>query len=152
MLKEKELSKLTEIAPAIHFHGAVSFEEIPSKYAQAAVCVFPSHMETQGLVAPEAMAMEKAVVFTKLGPGPETINDFETGLLCDPHSPEDISKKIIWAFSNKEKSTQIGKNARNFVLQKYSLQNIVQDNSTFFKTIILGNQDNTIIDNNANIL
>ena len=81
MLKEKELPQLGEIVKDIHFHGSVPYINIPRVYAEAAVCVFPSHMETQGLVAPEAMAMEKAVVFTKLGPGPEAIEEYKTGLL-----------------------------------------------------------------------
>ena len=37
----------------------LGFDEIPTRYAKATVCVFPSHMETLGLVALEAMAMEK---------------------------------------------------------------------------------------------
>src|SRR5690606_19762757 len=72
-LKEREITTIGEHAERITFHGAVGRSELRDAYASAAVCVFPSHMETQGLVAPEAMAMEKAVVFTKLGPGPETI-------------------------------------------------------------------------------
>lgn len=136
MLKNKELPQLGDIAKDIHFHGAVSYTNIPRVYGNAAVCVFPSHMETQGLVAPEAMAMEKVVVFTKLGPGPETIEDFKTGLLCDPYNPGDIADKIIWVLCNKEKGKEIGKAAREFVLKKYGLQHIVCQNIDFFKSLI----------------
>lgn len=135
MLTKKELSQLDNIVKDIHFHGAVAYTNIPAVYAGASVCVFPSHMETQGLVAPEAMAMEKAVVFTKLGPGPETIENYKTGLLCDPHSPENIAKKIIWFFSNKEKAELIAKTARVVALEKYGLYNIVHENITFYKKI-----------------
>ncbi len=137
MLKEKEISKFGETAQHVHFHGAIAYNEIPSKYAQAEVCVFPSHMETQGLVAPEAMAMEKAVVFTKLGPGPETITDYETGLLCDPHNPKDIADKISWFFLNQEKKRVIGNKASAFVMKKYGLNTIVNQNRFFFESIIL---------------
>jgi glycosyltransferase involved in cell wall biosynthesis len=135
MLQENELAKLGDFAAAIHFHGAIAYDEIPLAYAEATVCVFPSHMETQGLVAPEAMAMEKAVVFTKLGPGPETITNYETGLLCDPYDPNDIAEKILWVFSNKDKAQTMGKTARRFVLGKYGLENIVDQNIDFFKSI-----------------
>lgn len=91
MLQQTELPRLGIFAKEVIFHGAVSFAEIPNAYAKAAVCVFPSHMETLGLVAPEAMAMEKAVIFTKLGPGPEVISDGETGWLCNPHEPKEIA-------------------------------------------------------------
>ncbi len=134
-LKKNELLQLGKTANAIHFHGAISYELIPIKYAEAAVCVFPSHMETQGLVAPEAMAMEKTVVFTKLGPGIETISNFETGLLCDPLNPNEIAEKIIWVLSNKEKSMLIGKKAREFVINKYDLNIIVKKNVEFYNSI-----------------
>lgn len=137
MLKEKELPLLGEaILKDIHFHGAIPFTDIPQVYANASVCVFPSHMETQGLVAPEAMAMEKAVVFTKLGPGPETIENYKTGLLCDPHDPIDIAEKIIWVFSNKEKAKEIGQAGRELVLAKYGLEHIVHQNISFFKSLL----------------
>jgi glycosyltransferase involved in cell wall biosynthesis len=136
MLNEKELPKLGKLADAIHFHGSIEFSEIPSKYAQAVVCVFPSHMETLGLVAPEAMAMEKPVVFTYKGPGPEIIEDGRTGLLCDPHSPEDIAQKIIWMLEHKTAAKQMGIEARVSVLERFELKNIFEKNRGFYEQII----------------
>lgn len=123
------------MANHIHFHGAIPFEDIPKAYSKAAVCVFPSHIETQGLVAPEAMAMEKAVVFTKYGSGPETIEDYKTGLLCDPYNPADIAEKIIWFLSNAPRANEIGKKARELVLQKYKVDDIVTRTISFFKEL-----------------
>src|SRR5690606_7438341 len=40
------------------FHGSISREELIKKYSEAIFCVFPSHMETQGLVCLEAMALK----------------------------------------------------------------------------------------------
>lgn len=136
MLKSNELPKLGIFANDIHFNGTIPYLDLPKKYAQAEVCVFPSHMETQGLVAPEAMSMEKTVVFTNLGPGSEVISDYETGLLCNPHDINDIAEKICWVFANKEKSKQIGINARKFVLNNYLLENSVNLNLEFYKQII----------------
>ncbi len=136
MLQETEIPKLGNSAKEVHFHGRVNYENIPEIYAQAQVCVFPSHMETQGLVAPEAMAMEKLVIFTDQGPGPETITNLENGLLCDPFIPEDIANQIIWAFSNEEKVAVICKKARQSVLEKYSAALIVQKNIDFYTKLI----------------
>ncbi|MDI1303418.1 MAG: glycosyltransferase family 4 protein [bacterium] len=136
MLEKKELPKLGAMLQDVHFHGPIAYDEIPLKYAQAEVCVFPSHIETQGLVAPEAMAMEKAVVFTKVGPGPETIMDYETGLLCDPHNPKDIADKIEWFFLNQEKREAVEKKASKFVMKKYGLDTIVDQNRVFFESIL----------------
>jgi glycosyltransferase involved in cell wall biosynthesis len=136
MLKEKELPQLKERAKDVHFHGSVSFVNIPLVYSEAEVCVFPSHMETQGLVAPEAMAMEKAVVFTKFGPGPEAVEEYKTGLLCNPYNPEDIANKIVWFLSHKNETRLIRKKAREFVISKYNLENIVSYNIDFYLFLI----------------
>ena len=136
MLEENELPKLGFIANDIHFHGVVGFDEIPTRYAKATVCVFPSHMETLGLVALEAMAMEKPVIFTNKGPGPEVILDEKTGLLCDPHNPLDIAAKIIWVLNNQEATKIMGIAAREEVLKNFGLEVLVDKNSQFYSGII----------------
>ena len=135
MLQETELPQLGALAQDIIFHGAVSLQEIPKVYAKAAVCVFPSHKETLGLVAPEAMAMEKAVIFTALGPGPEVITHGETGYLCNPHQPKDIAEKILLVLQNPEKATGLGVKARQAVLQKFEISTIVNENIAFYTKI-----------------
>ncbi|WP_282043189.1 glycosyltransferase family 4 protein [Winogradskyella flava] len=120
----------------VTFHGVIPFNDLPKKYAEAMVCVFPSHMETQGLVAPEAMAMKKPVVFSELGPGPETIENYKTGLLCNPHNIDDIVEKVLWFLNNKDKIERIGNNARAFVLQKFNSSPILNKNISFYKKII----------------
>lgn len=137
LLKTEVMHEMdSNVIKDIHFHGQVNYEEVPEKYSKAHVCVFPSHMETQGLVAPEAMAMRKVVIFTNRGPGPEAIQEYETGLLCDPLHPKDIAEKIIWVFSNDEKSKVIASNARAFVVGKYGATVILKKNIAFFKNII----------------
>jgi glycosyltransferase involved in cell wall biosynthesis len=135
MLQEKELSKLGTIASDVIFHGAVSFQEIPKAYAKAAVCVFPSHIETLGLVAPEAMAMGKLVIFTQLGPGPEVIVDGETGWLCNPHAPNEIANAIIQVLNNPKLATYIAKEARLSVLNHFEINSILEKNLNFYKSL-----------------
>ena len=136
MLQETELPKLGTFAKDVIFHGAVSFAEIPNAYAKAAVCVFPSHMETLGLVAPEAMAMEKAVIFTKLGPGPEVIVDGETGLLCNPQEPTEIASKIIQVLENPDFAYQLGKKAKISVLEQFEITKLVMQNIAYYRKIV----------------
>ena len=135
MLQEVELPKISPFDKDVIFHGSIDYDQIPQAYAKAAVCVFPSHMETLGLVAPEAMAMEKAVVFTSLGPGSEVIEDGLTGYLCNPHQPKDIAEKILLVLQNPEKATDIGVKARISVLEKFEISKIVQENIDFYTSI-----------------
>ncbi len=135
MLQKEEISRLGVWKDDVHLHGAVAHTELPKHYAAAAVCVFPSHMETQGLVAPEAMLMEKAVVFTKMGPGPETIAHGQTGLLCDPRDPKDIARWIGWVLSNPDAALDMGRKARQKALQTYGLDTIGTQNLAFYRSL-----------------
>jgi glycosyltransferase involved in cell wall biosynthesis len=120
----------------VSFKGHTAHSLLPNIYQTAHVCVFPSHMETLGLVAPEAMAMEKPVIFTKLGPGPEIIDDFKTGLLVNPLNPEEIADKIIWVFEHDDEVAIIGKKARLAAIEKFDIEKIIHQNIDFYTNII----------------
>lgn len=120
----------------VTFHGNIQKEALMNEYAKAAVCVFPSHMETQGLVTLEAMLFARPVVFSKYGPGPETIDHTKNGLLCDVYNPADIAEKIISIFDNPEHAETMGKNARALILKRFNLHTLVADNVDFYKSIL----------------
>ncbi len=131
---KKNINK--EVLKYVTFHGEIKYKELPKYYEKAEVCVFPSHMETQGLVAPEAMLMNKLVIFTDIGPGPETIEHKKTGLLCDPHSPESIADQVIYAFRNKELAKELAGNGRSFVLKKFCPDINMRKNVEFYKEVL----------------
>lgn len=125
-----------ELLVNISFMGSVAHSQLPAIYGSAAVCVFPSHIETQGLVAPEAMAMEKTVIFSSTGPGPETIIDGETGFLVDPYNPAEIAKKIMATFEDSKKCIFIGEKARLAAIKKFDSKMILQKNMEFYSRIV----------------
>ncbi|MDT0556053.1 glycosyltransferase family 4 protein [Patiriisocius hiemis] len=120
----------------ITFHGAVTREKLYKQYNNAAFCVFPSHMETQGLVTLEAMSLGKAVVFSKYGPGPETISHKDNGLLCDVYDPKDIASKICWYIENPEEVKAIGQRALKTVKEKYDIALILKKNIEFYHSLL----------------
>jgi len=124
------------IENCIHFMGPISNKDIPSLIEIAEVCCYPSHMETFGIVAIEAMAMSKPVVFTKKGPGPEIIEHGETGLLCNPLDPKDIAHQIISIMDNADIAKEIGKKARSFVLSNFSLEYIGSRNIELYQSLL----------------
>ena len=120
----------------VTFHGTISREVLNVKYAEAAFCIFPSHMETQGLVSLEAMLLKKPVIFSEYGPGPETIVHKETGLLCDVYDPDDISQKMIWCIEHTAEAQQLGLNAEKIVRIKYDKNTILEKNIAFYSSLI----------------
>ena len=121
---------------AMHFMGPLPHEELPVKYEEADICVFPSHGETQGLVAPEAMCMGKIVLFSEIGPGPETIIDGETGFLCNPHDAQDIANKLRHYFINRSVYSEMGNMARLASLKKFDPNIIMSRNLAFYSELI----------------
>ncbi|MFT5103011.1 MAG: glycosyltransferase involved in cell wall biosynthesis [Candidatus Latescibacterota bacterium] len=117
------------------FHGSVSREELDIRYAEASLCVFPSHMETQGLVSLEAMALKKPVIFSMYGPGPETIEHMKTGVLCDVYKPEDIAEKILWCLDHPEEAKQLGIAAEKVVRVRYDKITILDKNLSFYNRL-----------------
>lgn len=132
-----ELMKETfdKIQNAYTFHGPVEQKKLPSIYENAEICIFPSHSETQGLVAPEAMAMEKPVIFTQLGPGPETIDHGIDGWLCNPLDPVDIADKIKLVLRKRDSFSEIGRGARAKVIEKFSPKKILKSNIEYYTSI-----------------
>ncbi|MCL2074297.1 MAG: glycosyltransferase family 4 protein [Marinilabiliaceae bacterium] len=125
-----------ELLSHITFHGAIKLSDIPTKYEEAELCVFPSHMETLGLVAPEAMMMGKPVLFSNTGPGPETVSHKETGLLCDPHNPDNIAENISFAFENRTIMKEIALNGQKYAIEKFNKENNYLHNFEFYSSII----------------
>jgi glycosyltransferase involved in cell wall biosynthesis len=121
---------------SIHFMGPISNIEIPNLLEIAEVCCYPSHMETFGIVAIEAMAMGKPVVFTKLGPGPEIIEHGETGFLCNPLDPKDIATQIISIMSNTENAKKIGEKAKESVITRFSIDEIGAQNIGLYESLL----------------
>lgn len=112
----------------VNFNGSISREILNLKYLESEFCVFPSHMETQGLVTLEAMLLGKPVIFSQYGPGPETIEPYKNGLLCDTYVPNDIAEKMLWMIEHPQEAKTMGDAGRQHVLMKYDLDRILDQN------------------------
>jgi glycosyltransferase involved in cell wall biosynthesis len=122
----------------ITLHEPVSHNQIPEIYKSAEICIFPSLMETQGLVAPEAMAMGKIVIFTNQGPGPETIKHGVNGFLCNPRDITNIAAVIEEAFGCLDRKLQLANAARSRVLELFNMKNNLIQNIRFYSQVLHG--------------
>jgi len=125
-----------DIQKNIHIIGPLPHDEIPTNLESAEICCYPSHMEAQGLVVVEAMAMAKPIIFSEKGPGPEMINHTKNGLLCDPFNSHDIAENILYMFENSQEAMNMGRNARKYVLDRFNPENIIQQNINFYRSLI----------------
>lgn len=125
-----------DIKHSVNIVGPLPHYEVPKRLELAEICVYPSHMEAQGLVVIEAMSMAKPTIFSKAGPGPEMIDDYKTGLLCDPLDPSDIAEKIIYMLKNPKEAEHMGMNARKDILERFDTEKIIYQNIDFYRALL----------------
>lgn len=124
---------------SIHLESRISFKDhlensdLPSELAAAEVLVFPSHMEAQGLVVIEGMAMGKPVVASGTGPGPELIEHGVSGLLCNPHDPASIAAAVIAVLKDRNLAGVLSRSARQRAVSHFSIGTLVHRNEEFYQ-------------------
>jgi glycosyltransferase involved in cell wall biosynthesis len=121
---------------SIEIIGAVPHSEISNIIEKAEICVYPSHMEAMPIAWLEGLAMGKTVVASNIGPAKEMIINNETGVLVNPYSAYDISKKIIELFLDESKMVCLGKQARIDIKNRFKLESILNQNINFYKSIL----------------
>ncbi len=95
-----ELDRLMRLAEELGvvddviFRGAIPHEALPTYYSAADVVVVPSHYESFGLVALEAMACGTPVVASRVGGLQGTVRDGDSGFLVDHREPEPFASAI----------------------------------------------------------
>jgi glycosyltransferase involved in cell wall biosynthesis len=83
--------------------------------------VMPSTVEGFGLALAEAMAMERVVIGSDIPPFREIIDDGYDGFLFKSENYIDLKDKMELAFNkNSDELIQIGKNARNKIVNKFN--------------------------------
>jgi len=89
----------------------------------------------------EAFAMGKPVVGARIGGIPELVRNGETGLTFISGDIHDLREKIRLMLSNKEKLSNMGRNAKKYVEQKLSSEIYYKNLITIYKRAIEKNRD-----------
>jgi glycosyltransferase involved in cell wall biosynthesis len=135
------LTQITKMGDYVKF----CFDFIPEEerilhYAACDIAVFPSFYEPFGIVALEAMSMEKPVVVGAAGVsgmreiviccGPE-----QCGYHIDPHNPSDIAWGVTSALETDSWAKKLGKNGRKRVLTEFTWNKIAEKTVKLYETI-----------------
>jgi glycosyltransferase involved in cell wall biosynthesis len=116
-------------------------EERILNYAACDVAVFPSLYEPFGIVALEAMSMERPVVVGATGvSGMREIvvccSEEQCGYHIDPNNPSDIAWGITSALENPERRKWLGKNGRKRVLKEFTWSRIAEKTVELYAKIL----------------
>lgn len=97
------------------------------------VFVLPSLQEGLGLSAMEAQAAGLPVVASRVGGLPDLIKEGHTGLLVEPKAAAALTRAILVLLKDKRLANEIGQNARQFISEHFSAQQMVAATVEFYK-------------------
>ncbi|OFZ22445.1 MAG: hypothetical protein A2X94_01310 [Bdellovibrionales bacterium GWB1_55_8] len=94
-------------------------ENVPEVMSALDIFVMPSRQETFGLVAIEAMAMERPIIISSGGSAREIIGNEEFGLAMRPDDAFDLQARLRFLLEHHGERINMGLKARRHVLENY---------------------------------
>ena len=125
-----EMARLQQLRTDLGIHDLVTFlgakdqNILPNYYAAAEVVVMPSHYESFGMVALEAMAMGTPVIASEVGGRAYLVQDGLNGFHVPSRDPEALAERIYELLTNHECRNYLGIQAREYA-QQYAWPRIV---------------------------
>ena len=119
---KSELEKLAvDLNIRDHVHFLSSTIDTPKLLSVIDIFVFPSVKEGLGIALLEAMAAGKACVASGIGGISDIIKDSSCGILAPVGDVGAIARSVEKLLDNKALQQEMGRNARNLVNEKFSL-------------------------------
>lgn len=106
-------------------------EDIAELLSIMDIFVLPSYREGMPVSLLEAMAMEKAVIGTNIRGIREEIT-VESGLIYESKDVNGLKKHMAFYLNNVEKAAMMGKNARQRVLNDFSMNKVIEKQMKIF--------------------
>lgn len=125
-----------EALKQVRYLGGVPYEAVRAHIAQASVCVFPSFAEALPVSWLEAMAMEKAIVASDIGWGPEVIASGSEGILVAPKQHQAYAEAILDLLGEESKNSTFGQRAALKVQSVFANSLIAKQSLEFYQTLI----------------
>lgn len=124
VLKCKDiLSKLPNEVKVVVHEKYIPDAEVAKYFIASDVVVLPYRGISHSGVLHIAYSFGRPVIVTDVGDFKESVEEGKSGFVLSSNSPENLSEKIVQAFSDKLKLEKMGKYARNLSETKYSWKN-----------------------------
>lgn len=123
------------VSGTVEFAGTVPHDRLPDAFSRAMVFVRPSLSEGLGSAFLEAMAAGVAVVGPSLGGIKDFLTHEQTGLVCDPYDPADISRQIVRGLTDTALRSRLTANARALVRERYDWDAVARKMDAVYKEV-----------------
>lgn len=123
------------VADRVSFLGARPQEQLPAFFAAADVVAVPSHYESFGMVALEALAAGAAVVASNAGGLALTIEDGRSGLLFPPDDHEALAAQIERLLDRPALAAELRAGARRRA-EEYGWPNVARRIGALYEELV----------------
>jgi len=129
----------------VTFHNTISKEEMPAFLQGFDILVFPSiYQEPLARMVQEAMLSGLVVVGTTTGGTKEILRHGENGLTFAPEDVEGLADQIDWLRTDPDLYDRLAQSGRDTVLDKFTLEKMVDEIETFLIECFTGIPDQKI--------
>ncbi|AKG21115.1 glycosyltransferase family 4 protein [Calothrix sp. 336/3] len=123
--KELMLAKVPLDMSRVHFTGSLPYKQYLQVIQASSVHIYLTVPFVLSWSMIEAMSTGCLVLGSNTAPVTEVIEDGKNGLLVDFFSPQEIANRVDEVFNHPEIMKEIRANARQTVLEKYALANLL---------------------------
>ncbi len=135
MQRLQELCKSLGLDDMVLFLGKRGQGTLPYYYSAAEVVVMPSHYESFGMVALEAMACGTPVIASKVGGLAYLIKEGKTGYFVQSQDPEALAAKLRLLFVDHDLRERLGAQAVMYA-QQFSWEKIADEIAGVYRQMI----------------
>jgi len=139
---ESEIGRLKALARSLGLDDIVLFlgkrgqQTLPYYYSAAEVVVMPSHYESFGMVALEAMACGTPVIASRVGGLAYLVKDGETGYFVPAQDPEALAEKLQLCFVEHDLREKMGRQAVAYA-QEFRWETITTQIAEIYRRMLL---------------
>jgi len=119
----------------VEFMGAVPLGKISELLSKAQFFILPSIREGMPLSILEAMASGCPVIATNISGIPEIVRNGYNGFLVEPGNVKQLREKINILHNDHDLCINMGKNARNFIKERFSWRKTAEKLVEVYKTV-----------------
>jgi len=119
---------------SVVFLGKRDQDKLPYYYSAAEVLVMPSHYESFGMVALEAMACGTPVIASEVGGLAYLVRDGETGFTIPDQEPDALCDKLSWLLNDKTLHQMMSQRAVEYA-QDYAWDKIAKQIVEVYKEV-----------------
>ena len=134
--KKLMLQKLDLDLDRIHFVGYLPFEKYVNLLQISSAHVYLTYPFVASWSMLDAMSCACPIVASATAPVLEFMENNKSGLLFDFYNIDEQVEKIEYALNNREKMAAIRANARNVIVENYSLKKVLPKHLEYIDSII----------------